>query len=75
MCRAMRPISAHLSASAEDGNLAFGAHPCIYGSHETVADKLSQIIQDVNPDGFMFSWADYQSGIKDFGEKILPRIN
>lgn len=64
-----------LSASAEDGNLAFGAHPCIYGSHETVADKLSQITQDVNPDGFMFSWADYQSGIKDFGEKILPRIN
>jgi pyrimidine oxygenase len=64
-----------LSASAEEGNLAFGAHPCLYGSHETVANKLRQIKQDANPTGFMFSWADYQSGIKEFGEEILPRIN
>ena len=64
-----------LSASAEEGNLAFGAHPCIYGSHETVARKLSQIIQDVNPAGFMFSWAGYHTGIKEFGEKVFPQIN
>lgn len=64
-----------LSASAEEGNLAFGAHPCLYGSHETVANKLNQIIEDANPAGFMFSWADYDTGIKDFGEKILPRIH
>jgi len=64
-----------LSASAEDGNLAFGAHPCLLGSHETVAQMLSQIIKEANPAGFMFSWADYRTGIKEFGEKILPRIN
>jgi hypothetical protein len=29
----------------------------------------------VNPAGFMFSWADYHTGIKEFGEKVFPQIN
>ncbi len=62
------------SANIEEGNLAFGAHPCIYGSYSNVANQLNEIIEKVNPDGFMFAWADFHQGIEDFGKKIKPAL-
>jgi len=54
--------------------MAFGAHPCIYGSFKNVAKKINEIIEKTQPTGFMFAWADFKQGIKDFGGKILPHI-
>ncbi len=62
------------NAPVEEGNMAFGAHPCIYGSFKNVAKKINEIIEKTQPTGFMFAWADFKQGIKDFGGKILPHI-
>ena len=62
------------AAPLEDGNMAFGAHPCIHGSYKTVAKKINTIIEQTRPAGFMFAWADFHQGIEDFGKKIKPAL-
>lgn len=60
----------------EQGNLVFmGGSPVIWGSPETVASKISDIVAETGVSGMIFSWPDYVEGVRVFGEKILPRLN
>ena len=67
-------MQAALSQSLEEGNMAFTSAPVIYGTPKTVASKLNAIADKTDCDGFMFSWNDYASGIKIFGEEIRPHL-
>ena len=67
-------MQAALGQPLEDGNMAFTSAPVIYGTPKTVAEKLDNIIDRTGTDGFMFSWNDYVSGIKVFGEEIRPHL-
>ena len=65
---------AALSKPLEEGNMAFTSAPVIYGTPKTVAEKLNEIVEKTNTDGFMFSWNDYVEGIKIFGNEIQPHL-
>ena len=67
-------LKAGLSQGIDDGNLAFMGIPCIYGSAETVAAKVRDIESETGIDGMLFSWPDFVAGIRDFGEKVMPRL-
>jgi pyrimidine oxygenase len=36
---------------------------------------LTEIAEDTGIDGYLFSFPDFVAGIREFGEKILPRIS
>ena len=67
-------LRAGLTAPMEAGNMAFGAHPVVHGSYETVAKKLDEIAERTDCDGFMFAWRDYVTGVREFAEHIRPRM-
>ena len=54
--------------------MAFTSAPVIYGTPKTVAEKIDTIIERTGTSGFMFSWNDYVTGIKVFGEEIRPHL-
>ena len=64
-----------LDKSLDEGNAAFNVIPVIHGSPKTVAMKIEDIAGKTGADGFMFSWNDFESGIKCFGQEVLPKIS
>tara|TARA_Y100001970_G_scaffold124859_1_gene154569 strand:+ start:16483 stop:17529 length:1047 start_codon:yes stop_codon:yes gene_type:complete len=64
-----------LDKSLEDGNAAFNIIPVIHGSPKTVAMKIQELSEKTGADGFMFSWNNFESGIKVFGQDVLPHIS
>lgn len=66
---------AGLSRPPEKGHGAFMSIPVIHGSYERVADELNEIGEETGIDGCLFSFPDFVAGIRDFGEKISPRIS
>jgi len=64
-----------LGKSLEEGNSAFNIIPVAHGSAKTVAMKLDEIAERTGVDGFMFSWNDFESGIRIFGQEVLPRMS
>jgi len=67
-------MKAGLSLTLEQGNMAFMGIPLIHGSPETVATKIDEIAAETGADGLLFSWPDFVGGIRDFGEKVMPRL-
>ena len=67
--------SLSLGKTMEEGNPAFSIIPVVHGSALTVAAKLDEIAERTGADGFMFSWNDFESGIRTFGQDVLPRLN
>mgnify|MGYP006174372731 FL=1 len=63
-----------LDRSLEEGNSAFITTPVIHGSPLTVAMKLDEIAEKTGADGFMFSWNDFETGIRVFGQEVLPHL-
>lgn len=63
-----------LSLPLEDGNIAFMSFPVVYGSPATVAAKLDDIAAETGVEGMLFSWPDFVPGIRDFGERVMPRL-
>jgi pyrimidine oxygenase len=63
-----------LSLSLEDGNMALMGIPTIHGSPATVASKIDEIVSATGIDGMLFSWPDFVSGIRDFGEKVMAKL-
>ncbi|WP_439533370.1 LLM class flavin-dependent oxidoreductase [Polymorphobacter sp.] len=63
-----------LSLTLEQGNVAFMGIPLIHGSPETVATKIDEIAAETGVEGLLFSWPDFVEGIRDFGEKVMPRL-
>ena len=69
---------AHLSSldrSLEEGNAAFNIIPVICGTPKTIAMKLEEVAERTGADGFMFSWNDFEIGIRTFGQEILPKLS
>ena len=63
-----------LSQDLEVGNMAFMGFPTIYGSADTVAPKIDEIAAETGVDGMLFSWADFVPGIRDFGQRVMPKL-
>ncbi len=68
-------LMAGLNQSIDDGNLAFMGIPVIHGSFETVARKIYNIGIETGIDGMLFSWPDFVSGVRDFGEHVKPFLD
>ncbi|MBP8231487.1 LLM class flavin-dependent oxidoreductase [Rhizorhabdus sp.] len=70
--------SSHLQAAldlpAEQGNMAFMSFPLLCGTPETVASKINDIVAETGVPGVMMSWLDFTAGIREFGEKIAPKV-
>lgn len=63
-----------LALSLEDGNMALMGIPAIHGSPATIAKKIDAIARTTGIDGMLFSWPDFVSGIRDFGEQVMPNL-
>ncbi|MGE4094404.1 MAG: hypothetical protein AB7G75_26595, partial [Candidatus Binatia bacterium] len=63
-----------LAGDIETGNMAFMSFPALVGSFETVARKIDAIAVDRNIEGLLFSWPEWVSGIRSFGERIIPLL-
>ena len=63
-----------LAGDIETSNLAFMGCPALVGSYETVARKIDAIAEDPNIEGLLFSWPEWVSGIRNFGERIIPLL-
>ena len=63
-----------LGGDPEVGNMAFMGYPAIVGSYETVARKIDALAADPNVEGILFSWPDWVSGIRRFGERVIPLL-
>lgn len=66
--------SGPLSGDVEVGNMAFMSFPVLVGSYAQVAEKIDAIASDTDVEGLLFSWPDWVSGIRSFGEEIIPRL-
>jgi pyrimidine oxygenase len=67
-------LKAGLSKSLDEGNMAFMGFPVIHGSYATVARKIDEIAATTGLEGMLFSWSDFVSGIRDFGERVAPLL-
>lgn len=67
-------LQAALSMPAEEGNMAFMSFPLLYGTPETVASKIDDIVAETGVPGIMLSWLDFVPGLREFGEKVMPRL-
>lgn len=63
-----------LGGDVESGNMAFMSFPAIVGSFETVARKIDAIARSGDVEGILFSWPDWVSGIRKFGERVIPLL-
>ena len=68
-------VQLSLDRPLEEGNSAFTAIPVVHGSPSTVAMKLDEMAEKTGADGFMFSWNDFETGIRTFGQEVLPRLS
>ena len=67
-------LQAALSLPPEEGNMAFMSFPLLCGTPETVASKIDDIVAETGVPGIMLNWLDYVPGIREFGEKIAPKL-
>jgi len=49
--------------------------PVIHGSPETVASKIDDIAAATGVEGILFSMPDFVPAIRNFGEKVMPRLH
>ena len=63
-----------LDRPLEEGNSAFLTIPVIHGSPLSVSRKLDEIAEKTGADGFMFSWNNFEKGIRVFGQEVLPHL-
>ena len=67
-------LKAALDQDVESGNMAFMGIPVIYGSANTIRQRIGAIAQKTGIDGMLFSWPDFVAGIERFGEEVLPDL-
>lgn len=68
-------LQAGLSKSLDQGNIAFMGFPVIKGSHESVAAQVEELGEIAGIDGIMLNFPDFVPGIRDFGERVMPRLS
>lgn len=70
--------SAHLQAALEqgieEGNMAFMSIPAVVGGPASVARQIDAIGAATGIDGMLFSWPDFEDGIRRFGTAVMPRL-
>lgn len=70
--------SADSSGTARTINLPEGAvnfnMATLVGSYETVARQLDQVARFPGVKGMMFTFDDFEGGVRDFGEKVRPLL-
>ncbi|GIR91786.1 MAG: hypothetical protein CM15mP92_2500 [Halieaceae bacterium] len=54
--------------------MAFMGIPVIYGSPETVRQRIEAIVKRTGIDGMLFSWPDFVAGIERFGTEVMPDL-
>ncbi|MEM7540844.1 MAG: LLM class flavin-dependent oxidoreductase [Pseudomonadota bacterium] len=67
-------LKAALEQSVEEGNMAFMGIPALVGSPATIAAEIDKVARATGIDGILFSWPDFVSGIKRFGEQVIPHL-
>ena len=67
-------LKAALDQDVETGNMAFMGIPVIYGSAETVRQRIEAIAKRTGIDGMLFSWPDFVAGIERFGTEVMPDL-
>jgi pyrimidine oxygenase len=63
-----------LDSHYEKGNPAFMRIPVIHGGPETVAAKIDGLAAKTGVDGILFSMPDFVPAIRDFGERVMPKL-
>jgi len=63
-----------LGGDPEAANMAFMGFPAIVGSYQTVARKIDALAADPNVAGILFSWPDWVTGIRRFGQCVIPLL-
>ena len=53
--------------------MAFMGIPVIYGSAETVRQRIEAIVKRTGIDGMLFSF-DFVAGIERFGTEVMPDL-
>jgi pyrimidine oxygenase len=67
-------LKAALEQSIEEGNMAFMGIPVVLGSPTTVARQIADIGAATGIDGMLFSWPDFETGIRRFGTEVMPLL-
>ncbi|RQS19118.1 MULTISPECIES: LLM class flavin-dependent oxidoreductase [unclassified Burkholderia] len=63
-----------LKQTAFEGNMAYMSIPVIAGSYENVAKQIDEIAETTGIAGMLWTFPDFLAGVRDFGEKIMPRL-
>ncbi len=63
-----------LTASVEEGNLAFMGIPVIRGSHESVARQILGLQQHARIAGLLMTFPDYVRDLQSFAKHVLPYL-
>ncbi|MGH7907780.1 MAG: LLM class flavin-dependent oxidoreductase [Candidatus Binataceae bacterium] len=64
-----------LARPIENGNVVFMGAPVIVGSYSTVARRIDEVAAATAIDGMLLSFPDFVSGIRAFGERVMPLLN
>jgi pyrimidine oxygenase len=67
-------LKSGLAKSIDEGNMAFLGIPVIHGCYQRVAAQLDEIAAQTGVDGILFSFPEFISGLRNFGEKIVPHL-
>jgi pyrimidine oxygenase len=68
-------LKAALEQGIEEGNLAFMGIPVMLGGPATVARQIKEIGTASGIDGILFSWPDFEDGIRRFGQSVMPLLH
>lgn len=63
-----------LTASVEEGNMAFMSFPVIHGSYESVARQILRLEAHTGIAGLLMTFVDWVPGVRAFGQRILPLL-
>jgi pyrimidine oxygenase len=63
-----------MARPVELGNIVFMGTPMILGSYASCAQQIDELARDTGVNGLLLSFPDFVSGIRDFGEKIMPLL-
>ena len=63
-----------LTASVEEGNLAFMGIPVIRGSHASVARQILGLQQHTGIAGLLITFPDYVRDMRSFATHVLPYL-
>jgi len=55
--------------------MAFMGIPVVVGSPASIAEQIMLLRDESGIEGMLFSWPDFVSGVRRFGEEVMPLID